>query len=631
MFGGFLMLGGFISLSLITDTFSIRSMMEQMPAIQESPLAPLAIILILFGAFTKSAQFPFYVWLPDAMEAPTPVSAYLHSATMVKAGLYLVARFTPLFTFSEQWVCTILLVGLITLVWAAFNAVKQDDLKAVLAFSTVSQLGLIMSLLGIGALGVHSGASEQIFTIAIVAAVFHLINHATFKGALFMIIGIVDHKTGTRSLKRLGGLVTIMPISFTITLITSLSMAGIPPFNGFLSKELFLEAMFSISEADFSVLADVSVLFPILAIVGSIFTLVYSVILIRGIFLGKTQPQTPKEPREAPPLMLISPIFLTVLVIVFGLFPNMLSGTIIDPAAMGILNTTEPLNTEISHWHGWDSPALWATAAIVVIGALMYLFRNTWMPVYRLGSKTFTINHLYDQGLIYSRLGAEKITDGYMSGYIRSYLVYIFAGFAVLAVITMINTDMTFDWDTVSAITIPEVAIMLIILAALITILVTSSRMVSIIMLSVIGFSLSLLFVFFRAVDLALTQLAVEAIITSLFLLAFFHLPKSARHEERRRFRLNNMIISVAVGGISIIFGIAAYSNRLFDSISQFYIDNVYDLASGGNMVNVILVDFRGMDTLFETLVFGLAGLGVFILLRLRVNRKGENEFEEHA
>src|SRR5699024_8305353 len=190
--------------------------------------------------------------------------------------------------------------------------------------------------------------------------------------------------------------------------------AGIPPFNGFLSKELFLEAMFSISEADFSVLADVSVLFPILAIVGSIFTLVYSVILIRGIFLGKTQPQTPKEPREAPPLMLISPIFLTVLVIVFGLFPNMLSGTIIDPAAMGILNTTEPLNTEISHWHGWDSPALWATVAIVVIGALMCLFRNTWMPVFSLGSKTFTLNHLYDHGLLYIILGEEIITDIYM-------------------------------------------------------------------------------------------------------------------------------------------------------------------------------------------------------------------------
>jgi len=191
--------------------------------------------------------------------------------------------------------------------------------------------------------------------------------------------------------------------------------------------------------------------------------------------------------------------------------------------------------------------------------------------------------------------------------------------------------DITFDWSTTSEINITEVAIMLIILASLVAILITASRMVAIIMFSVIGFSLSLLFVFFRAVDLALTQLAVEAIITSLFLLAFFQLPKRARHEERRRFKLNNMFISVAVGAISIIFGIAAYSNRLFDSISQFYIDNVYDLASGGNMVNVILVDFRGMDTLFETLVFGLAGLGIFILLRLRVNKKGENEYEEHA
>src|SRR5690625_5159191 len=332
MFGGFLMLGGFIILSLITDTYSIRGMIEQVPAIQEDPLSMLAIILILFGAFTKSAQFPFYIWLPDAMEAPTPVSAYLHSATMVKAGLYLVARFTPLFAFSELWVWSILGVGLITLVWAAFNAIKQDDLKAVLAFSTVSQLGLIMSLLGAVALAVQTGAAEGLFTVAIVAAVFHLINHATFKGALFMIIGIVDHETGTRSLKKLGGLMTIMPISFTMTLITSLSMAGIPPFSGFLSKELFLEAMFALREADFSVLADVSVLFPLLAIVGSIFTLVYSIILIRGIFMGGHMPATPKKPQEAPALMLISPMILTLLVVVLGLFPNILSGSIIDPA-----------------------------------------------------------------------------------------------------------------------------------------------------------------------------------------------------------------------------------------------------------------------------------------------------------
>src|SRR5699024_4876434 len=224
----------------------------------------LAVILILFGAFTKSAQFPFYVWLPDAMEAPTPVSAYLHSATMVKAGLYLVARFTPVFMLSTTWIWTILIVGLITLCWASFNAFIKDDLKAVLAFSTVSQLGLIMSLLGISGLAVVRGANEQIFTVAVVAAVFHIINHATFKGALFMVTGIIDHQTGTRSIKKLGGLMTIMPITFTMALVTSLSMAGIPPFNGFLSKEMFLEAMFEISNANFSALASVGFLFPLL-------------------------------------------------------------------------------------------------------------------------------------------------------------------------------------------------------------------------------------------------------------------------------------------------------------------------------------------------------------------------------
>ncbi|CAM4250604.1 Na+/H+ antiporter subunit A [Lacicoccus alkaliphilus] len=630
MFGGFLMLGGFIALGQITDTYSIRGMMAQIPAVQESALAPLAIILILIGAFTKSAQFPFYIWLPDAMEAPTPVSAYLHSATMVKAGLYLVARFTPLFAFAELWVWSIIAAGLVTLVWAAFNAIKQDDLKAVLAFSTVSQLGLIMSLLGIGALAVQTGAAEQVFTIATVAAVFHLINHATFKGALFMIIGIVDHETGTRSLKKLGGLVTIMPISFTMTLIASLSMAGIPPFNGFLSKEMFLEAMFAIGQADFSVLADAAVLFPLLAIIGSIFTFIYSIMLIRGIFLGKKMPATPKTPKEAPALMLIAPAFLTLLVVVFGLFPNVLSGSIIDPAAMSILNISEPLNTEIHHWHGWDSPALWATVAIIAIGTLMYIFRDAWRPVYRLGSDAFTLNHLYDQGLIYSRLGAEKITDGYMSGYIRSYLIYIFGAFVIFSLITLINTDISFDWGTTAPIALPDLLIVLIILAAVAAILITRSRMVSIIMFSTIGFALSLLFVFFRSVDLALTQLAVEAITTALFLLAFFHLPKRSGNAEPRGFKLNNLMISAAVGIIATVIGLAAYSNRLFDSISQFYIDNVYDLAAGGNMVNVILVDFRSLDTLFETLVFAIAGLGVFVLLKLRVNKEGENKFEEH-
>ncbi|WP_031547382.1 Na+/H+ antiporter subunit A [Salinicoccus luteus] len=630
MGGGFLMLGGFILLYIMTGTFSIREMLNQVAAIQESPLAPLAVVLILFGAFTKSAQFPFYIWLPDAMEAPTPVSAYLHSATMVKAGIYLVARLTPLFAFSELWVWIILLGGLITMAWASFNAIRKDDLKAVLAFSTVSQLGLIMSLLGLGALSVVTGANEEYFSIAVVAAVFHLINHATFKGALFMVTGIVDHEAGTRSLKKLGGLLTVMPVSFTLTLITALSMAGLPPFNGFLSKELFLEAMIHVGDANFSALADVAFIFPLLAIVGSIFTFIYSILLIYGVFFGKRTYDTPKEPHEAPALMLISPAILTVLVLVFGFFPNVLSGTIIDSAAMSIMASDTPLETHLYMWHGFANPALWATVFIVITGTLLFYFRDKWMFIYDYHKDRFTLNYLYDQGLIYSRFGSRKITDSYMSGFIRSYLVYIFLFFIVMGILTLLNTGIRISFDDMAPVGIHEMAVVLIILVSIAVILGTKSRMVSIIMLGAIGFSMSLFFVFFRAADLALTQLAIETVTTALFLVCFYHLPKNSRHQERMRFKLTNFLVSLGVALIVIIIGLTAYSNRLFDRISEFHIENVYELAAGGNMVNVILVDFRGFDTLFETLVFGIAGIGIYSLMKLRLNRKDGNN-EEHA
>ena len=629
-FGGFMMLGGFIVLYIITGTFSIREMIGNVDLIIDSNLAPIAVVLVLLGAFTKSAQFPFYIWLPDAMEAPTPVSAYLHSATMVKAGLYLVARFTPVFAFSELWVWIILLGGLITLVWASFNAVKQDDLKGVLAFSTVSQLGLIMSLLGVGALAVVSGANEELFTVAVVAAVFHIINHATFKGALFMVAGILDHETGTRSIRKLGGLLTLMPISFTMTLVTALSMAGIPPFNGFLSKELFLEAMFELSHANFSAFADWSVLFPILAIVGSIFTFVYSLKLIHGVFFGDRSYDTPKEPHEAPALLLISPIILSALVIIFGLFPNVLSGTIIDPAAMSILGTDTALDTHISHWHGFNNPALWATVAIIVIGGVMYIFRNSWMFIYDYHKEHFTLNYLYDQGLLYSQLGSKKATDGVMTGFFRDYMVYIFGFFVLFSIITTFFTGLPITFDDFADVGIQDMVLVIIILISLAIIMMTRSRMVSIIMLGAIGFSMALFFAFFRAPDLALTQLSIETVTTTLFLVCFYHLPKKSKHEETIKFKFTNFIISVGVGAVVILFGLSAYSNRLFESISQFHIENVYELAAGGNMVNVILVDFRGYDTLMETLVFGIAGIGIYALMKAKVKGKDDNN-EEHA
>ena len=625
MFGGFMMLGGFILLSNLTGTYSIREMIASSDSVVGVGAGTLAVVLVLLGAFTKSAQFPFYVWLPDAMEAPTPVSAYLHSATMVKAGLYLVARFTPVFMLSPTWVWTILIIGLVTLTWASFNAFIKDDLKAVLAFSTVSQLGLIMSLLGISALAVVRGANEQIFTVAVVAAVFHIINHATFKGALFMVAGIIDHQTGTRSIRKLGGLMTIMPITFTMTLITSLSMAGIPPFNGFLSKEMFLEAMFEIANANFSALSSVSFLFPLLAILGSIFTFLYSVKIIFQVFLGENKEETPKAPKEASLLLLISPAILSLLVVIFGLFPNLLSKTIIDPAAMGILNAVEPLNTHITHWHGFNSPALWATIVIILVGAVLYYFRDTWTFVYKYIKDQFTINYLYDQGLNYSTIYSNRFTKMAMTGFLRTYMVYIFGFLVVLGFITMFRTGLNLDLSDLAPIGIQDVILVGVILVSLLIILITKSRMVSIIMLGAVGFSMALFFVFFRAPDLALTQLAIETVTTTLFLVCFYHLPKQSKLPERRKFKMTNFIIAIGVGLVSTLIGLSAFSNRLFESISKYHVEHVYDLAAGKNMVNVILVDFRGYDTIFETLVFGIAGIGIYILMKLTIKGKDDD------
>ena len=243
--GGVAMLAGFIMVYIMTDTLSIREIISSISHHTNHPLFLAAMLLVLLGAFTKSAQFPFHIWLPDAMEAPTPVSAYLHSATMVKAGIYLVARLTPVFGGDQVWFWVVSGVGIFTLFWGSFSAVRQVDLKALLAYSTISQLGLIMTLFGLGSAALHAGYNSEsiIYTQATFAALFHLINHSTFKGALFMIVGIVDHELGTRDIRKLGGLMALMPVTFTIAVIGSFSMAGLPPFNGFLSKEMFFEAV----------------------------------------------------------------------------------------------------------------------------------------------------------------------------------------------------------------------------------------------------------------------------------------------------------------------------------------------------------------------------------------------------
>ncbi|MBC7158255.1 MAG: monovalent cation/H+ antiporter subunit A, partial [Rhodobacteraceae bacterium] len=348
--GGLAMIAGMLILGQIAGSYDLSVILTQKDAIQASPLYLPALILILLGCFTKSAQFPFHFWLPHAMAAPTPVLAYLHSATMVKAGLFLMARMWPVLAGTPEWFYIVATTGLVTMVIGAKIALFKDDLKALLAFSTVSHLGLVTLLLGLGS------------PAAAVVAIFHIINHATFKAALFMTAGIVDHEAHTRDLKRLGGLRRLMPVTFTIAAITALSMAGIPPLNGFLSKELMLE------EAAHTVWAGSAWLFPALATAGALLSVAYSFRYLAHGFLGPVRDDYPHRPHDPGFGMWAAPAVLAGLVIAIGLAPNVMVAGIVDATASAVTGgAAEPVH--FKHWHGL-TPALLLSVVAIAGGAL---------------------------------------------------------------------------------------------------------------------------------------------------------------------------------------------------------------------------------------------------------------------
>jgi len=630
--GGMMMLGGFVLLSLMGDTFSIRELIAQAPELASNDLFVVALVLILLGAFTKSAQFPFYIWLPDAMEAPTPVSAYLHSATMVKAGIYLVARFTPIFAQSEVWIWLVAGVGLLTLFWGSFFALKQTDLKGILAFSTVSQLGLIMSLLGVGAIAFHvDGAEDTVFKYATFAAIFHLINHATFKGSLFMIAGIVDHEAGTRDIRKLGGLMSIMPVSFTVALIGSFSMAGLPPFNGFLSKEMFLTAMLSITEFELFNFSTWGILFPIIAWIASVFTFIYSLYFVFKTFTGKgVVEQLPHKPHEAPLGMLISPVLLAGLVITIFFIPNVIADTFIKPAVMAIqpflYNSPEEIHIHVAAWHGGFTPELLMTLGIIALGLVLFLLLSKWQKIYDLWPSKLTLNRLYDF-VIYELCDkwVGRFSALYMTGSIRRYLSFMLGSIAIIVIATLFIQDaFKVSFEGASPIRVYQIILIIVLVIGTIATVFAKSRITSIVALGLVGYTVSLFFVMFNAPDLALTQLVIETISVALFLLAFYHLPKYKKEEERTRFRFGRAFVSVAVGAMVTLVALSAHSQKIIPSISEYYKETVHSLAGGGNIVNVILVDYRGFDTLFEIAVLSIAGIAIYGMIKLRRSQKGE-------
>ncbi|PIC65125.1 Na+/H+ antiporter subunit A [Sporosarcina sp. P13] len=632
--GGIFMLAGFLMLYKITGTFSLQELIGMREIIAADSLFIPALLCVLLGAFTKSAQFPFHIWLPDAMEAPTPVSAYLHSATMVKAGIYLVARFTPVFAGHASWFYIVSCVGLLTMLWGSVNAVKQTDLKALLAFSTISQLGMIMSMLGIGSLAFASSESTHIalYTAATFAALFHLINHSTFKGSLFMVVGILDHQLGTRNINRLGGLATIMPITFTIALIGSFSMAGLPPFNGFLSKELFFEAMLSLRDANLLTMNSLALLFPIVAWIGSIFTFIYCMVIVFQSFMGRVPAPFPgqRPAHEAPIQMLIAPIVLGSLVLLIFFFPNTLGTYILGPAMLAVyphLEQMEGLVPEIYAWHGWKLP-IFMTLGVVIAGILMYRFLRYWKGVYRLGILQFTLDRFYNTFLMWTERMASVITKSYMTGSVRDYVAYIMLFFLAFIGIGLIGfQQFIFDFSNDAPVGSNESLIIFVMMCSSIAILFAKSRITAIILNGVLGYSIAILFVVFRAPDLALTQIIVETVTTVLFLLCFYYLPEWRSERQSASVRVRNGILAVASGVVVTVVALLVQGHSFYPSISTYY-ETTSRVLGGLNVVNTILGDFRAFDTMLEVLVLFIAGLGVYSLVKLR-RKKGVDQPEE--
>jgi len=607
--GGLAMLASFVLIWVVTGSFDIREIIASADLIKSSDYYLAILILFLLGAFTKSAQFPFHIWLPNAMEAPTPISAYLHSATMVKAGIYMMARSSLFLAGTPEWTYIVSLVGIFTMVYAGYMALTQTDLKAILAYSTISQLGLITTLLGFNT------------NLAIITAVFHLFNHASFKGSLFMVVGIVDHETGTRDIRKLGGLAKKMPITATVAGIGALAMAGIPPLNGFLSKELFFKATVSLD----GIMAPWTTwFFPTMAVLGAIFTFAYSMRLFLKVFFGKPQfEKLDKKPHEAPIGLWLPAVILVSFSVIFGLFPGLIENSIVSPAASAVAGET--LSVHISHWHGLNLPLL-MTIIVIGVGTVLYINLAKFQQLQARLTPKISLNRIYDWSIDAIPKTGKIITDRQMTGFLRDYLVFIlgYVSLSILATMFIKNT-WTFTGLDLASIEIYEVLLAVLLVAGALGVLFFRTRLAAIISLGIVGFSVSLFFIFFRAPDLALTQLIVETISLALFLLAFAQLPDLKPEVKKWSEKTVNIVISVAVGVTIFLLILMANGNRYYEPISEWFIENGYALAGGTNLVNVILVDFRGFDTLGEITVLVAAALSVYALIRLRLEKRSES------
>lgn len=589
--GGLALLAGLVLVAIAAGTTSISGIIAARDAVLAHPAAVPAMLLVVLGCFTKSAQFPFHFWLPNAMAAPTPVSAYLHSATMVKLGVYLLARFNPLYQGVELWHDALTWTGLATAAIGATLALRETDLKRVLAYTTVTALGTLTMLIGI--------APE----LSATAAVTFLLVHALYKAALFLVAGIVDHETGTRDASALGGLRHAMPWTAAAAVLAAFSMAGLPPFVGFVAKEIVYEAKLASSNAGAVLLVGFLVNAAGVAIAG---------LLSWRIFFGALKP-TPKTPHDPPKSMLAGPILLAALGLLSGAAPSLLGAWLLDDAATAILGRAPEVQLKL--WHGF-TPVLALSVATVALGVLLLQAWPRLMPRLRAASWLDRIgpSRVYDRALSGLVAWAEGTTRAVQHGSLRGYmqvllLVTAIAPLAVLVLRGGLALPQTGALDP------RALAFLLVAIGAVATALARGT-FAAVMAMGLVGFGTALVFLTFGAPDVALTQFTVEVLLVVILATVLIRMPLHRRDDRSPRGRIGDAAIAGLLG-ISVSAVLLAVLASPFDPrLGQWFGETAVPGGHGRNVVNVILVDFRALDTLGEIAVLAIAALAVIALLR---------------
>lgn len=612
--GGLCLLLGLLMIAHVAGSLEIDAILAAGDQIRSSDAYLPALLLILMGAFTKSAQFPFHFWLPNAMAAPTPVSAFLHSATMVKAGVFLLVRFWPALSGTEEWFWVVATAGLVTLTLGAFLAIFQQDMKAVLAYSTISHLGLITFLIGLNS------------PLACVAAIFHIVNHAIFKASLFMAAGAVDHEAGTRDLRKLGGLARFMPITAGLATLAAAAMAGVPLLNGFLSKEMFFEEALATQTG-----GRLDLLTPVVVVAASAFSVLYSLRFIGGVFFGPAPAEFPKPPHEPPPWMLAPIGMLALICLLVGVLPGVMIGPYLHVAAEGVLGEQAP-EFRLALWHGL-TPALLMSMVALAVGVALYMgFRARLARGAPSVLGRLSATKIFDETLqLLTERVPARIERSFPSGRLQPQLLLLWLVTLLAAGLSLAAAPINFRGIGLSP-TDSSFALLWLIGGACAVAAASFAkfhRLAALVAVGGAGLTSCISFVWLSAPDLAATQLLVEVVTTILILLGLRWLPQRVKMATPRALgdrlrRVRDAIVALVAGLGMAVLAYGVMMHPVDDSVSQFFLARAYAEGGGRNVVNVILVDFRAFDTLGEITVLAIVALSVFALLR-RFRPSGES------